>query len=128
MGATFVHRNADIFPNPLTFRPERWIEKGSSDLVNYLVPFSKGPRVCLGIKYVPSLTMFQPVLTSAPDSLAWAEIFLILGNVFRKVDLEIVDTTCAFLQVQYEILTDVPLDSKTSQISRLTCSPFNRTL
>jgi hypothetical protein len=37
------------------------------------------------------------VLTSTPDSFAWAEIFLILGNVFRKVDLEIVDTTYAFL-------------------------------
>ncbi|TEB28399.1 cytochrome P450 [Coprinellus micaceus] len=44
IASNLAYRNADIFPDPLTFRPERWIEKGSSDLVNYLVPFSKGPR------------------------------------------------------------------------------------
>ncbi|KAJ3521440.1 hypothetical protein NMY22_g12322 [Coprinellus aureogranulatus] len=74
MGHTFVHRNPDIFPDPFTFRPERWLDKESSDLMNYVVAFSKGPRTCLGI------------------NLAWAELFLILGNVFRKVDLDIVDT------------------------------------
>ena len=58
MGQTFVHRNPDIFPDPLTFRPERWLEKGSSELANYLVPFSKGPRVCLGIKYALILLIY----------------------------------------------------------------------
>jgi hypothetical protein len=27
-----------------------------------------------------------------PTSLAWAELYLILGNFFRKVDLEIFET------------------------------------
>lgn len=36
---------------------------------------------------------FTVQLTVHVDSLAWAELFLILGNLFRKVDLEIVDTT-----------------------------------
>ena len=46
--STFVHYNADIFPDPEAFRPERWIE--SPDLDNWLVAFSRGPRACLGTK------------------------------------------------------------------------------
>lgn len=52
MSHTFVHRNPDIFPDPLTFIPDRWLGQGSSKLTNYMVAFSKGPRMCLGIKYV----------------------------------------------------------------------------
>lgn len=38
----------NIFPEPKTFKPERWI--GRPDLERYFVPFSKGPRSCAGIK------------------------------------------------------------------------------
>jgi cytochrome P450 len=47
-GSTFVHYNASIFPEPTEFRPERWI--ASDELDNWLVAFSRGPRMCLGIK------------------------------------------------------------------------------
>jgi cytochrome P450 len=47
-GATFVHNNPNIFPEPFKFKPERWID--SPDLDTWLVSFSKGPRMCLGIK------------------------------------------------------------------------------
>ena len=47
-GSTFVHYNADIFPEPDKFIPERWLE--NPDLDNWLVAFSRGPRMCLGIK------------------------------------------------------------------------------
>ena len=49
-GSTFVHHNATLFPDPHTFDPERWI--GRPELENWLVPFSKGPRMCLGVKCV----------------------------------------------------------------------------
>ncbi|TEB08824.1 cytochrome P450 [Coprinellus micaceus] len=75
MSSTFLHRNTDIFPDPYTFNPDRFLGKNPSELTNYIVPFSKGPRMCLGI------------------NLAWAELYLIIGNLFRKVDLELVDTT-----------------------------------
>lgn len=42
--------NEEIFPNPKTFVPERWIE--NPELDRYFVPFGKGSRQCLGIKYV----------------------------------------------------------------------------
>jgi len=69
MGATILHKNPNIFPDPLTFDPERWLKGDSADLDKYLVSFSKGPRSCLGI------------------NLAWCELYLTLGTVFRKLDL-----------------------------------------
>ena len=50
IGSTFVHYNSDIFPSPGVFRPERWLEPQQLDA--WLVAFSRGPRMCLGIKYV----------------------------------------------------------------------------
>jgi cytochrome P450 len=47
-GSTFVHNNAAIFPEPEKFIPERWLE--SPELDNWLIAFSRGPRMCLGIK------------------------------------------------------------------------------
>ena len=44
----FVHRDEDIFPEHEDFRPERWIE--DPGLERWLCSFSRGPRMCLGIK------------------------------------------------------------------------------
>jgi cytochrome P450 len=51
-----VHHDEAIYPQSHSFIPERWLntpktENGSS-LDRYLVSFGKGPRSCLGIKYV----------------------------------------------------------------------------
>lgn len=50
-----VLMNKDIFPEPESFIPERWIEH--PELQRYFVPFGKGSRQCIGIKLVtpPSL-------------------------------------------------------------------------
>ncbi|PPQ71154.1 hypothetical protein CVT24_009835 [Panaeolus cyanescens] len=69
MGATVVHRNPDIFPEPEVFNPERWLKADANELDKYLVSFSKGPRSCLGI------------------NLAWCELYLIIATIFRKLDL-----------------------------------------
>jgi cytochrome P450 len=48
-----VHLDPDTFPEPTSFRPERWLS-GTSEvedhLSRYLVAFSKGTRQCLGMK------------------------------------------------------------------------------
>jgi cytochrome P450 len=42
--------NENIFPEPKAFIPERWIHHPELD--KYFVPFGKGSRQCMGIKYV----------------------------------------------------------------------------
>jgi cytochrome P450 len=53
MTTVLLHQDPEIFPQPLEFRPERWLNGGSSKLDRYLTSFSAGSRVCLG--YVLSL-------------------------------------------------------------------------
>ena len=55
MGATFMHYNPKVFINPKRFDPDRWLQPNTTELEENLVPFSKGPRSCLGIKYVAYL-------------------------------------------------------------------------
>ncbi|KIW01726.1 uncharacterized protein PV09_06903 [Verruconis gallopava] len=68
-GATFVHYNPEIFPEPFEFRPERWIK--NPELEKWLVPFSRGPRMCLGM------------------NLAWLELRLGFGHIIHKLDMEL---------------------------------------
>ncbi|KAF8974372.1 cytochrome P450 [Flammula alnicola] len=75
MSVTSIHLNSTLFPNPTSFAPERWLGPSSRELGRYLVPFSAGPRMCLGI------------------SVAWAELYCFFGHIFRKLDMQIVDTT-----------------------------------
>ncbi|KXN81884.1 Trichodiene oxygenase [Leucoagaricus sp. SymC.cos] len=77
-GYTFLHRDPVIFPDPHEFRPERWLQLDSSALESYLVPFSRGPRMCLGI------------------NLAWCELYLLFANIFRKLDMELYETGWVF--------------------------------
>ena len=51
MTSTLIHRDPDIFLQPLEFIPERWLDpQERKRLERYLVPFSKGTRQCAGIK------------------------------------------------------------------------------
>ena len=74
MSLPLIHRNGDLFKDPLAFRPERWLE-GDSSLEKHLVAFSRGSRGCIG------------------EPLAWTELYLILGTFFRRFDGELVGTT-----------------------------------
>jgi len=78
MTSIFTHENPAIFPEPKEFRPDRWLKGGDSSkerLSKYLVNFSKGTRMCLGM------------------NLAYAEIYLTLAALFRRFELELFETT-----------------------------------
>ncbi|KAI9702616.1 MAG: hypothetical protein M1820_006122 [Bogoriella megaspora] len=71
--ALLLHENPDTFPDPLIYRPERWLVSAAEKqrLQRHLVVFSRGARGCLGM------------------NLAMAELYLILAIVFRRFEFDI---------------------------------------
>ncbi|KIK51155.1 hypothetical protein GYMLUDRAFT_982685 [Collybiopsis luxurians FD-317 M1] len=72
MSQYFMHMNSEVFGDPYTFNPDRWLVADDSEMMHDLVPFSKGPRQWYGF------------------TKTWSELYLILGNIFRKLDLSLV--------------------------------------
>lgn len=64
MSAGIMHLDPRIFPDPLSFQPDRWLENKGRD--RYLVSFSKGSRQCVGI------------------NLAYSELYICLNAVFTR--------------------------------------------
>ncbi|CAE6468594.1 unnamed protein product [Rhizoctonia solani] len=60
---------------PEEYRPERWLENGSESLNKYYVPFSTGPRACLG------------------RNLATMDLALISATFFRRYDVQLATPT-----------------------------------
>ena len=51
MSQRFVHFDRSIYPDPLRFDPERWMQgEKSKQLEKYLVSFSRGARGCVGMQ------------------------------------------------------------------------------
>lgn len=49
----WTHFNPELFPDPHTFRPERFLDADSDSspaIEKYLMPFSRGSRSCIGLK------------------------------------------------------------------------------
>jgi cytochrome P450 len=59
-----IHHDENIFADPESFRPERWIE--NPELEQVLLTFSKGSRQCVGMH------------------LAYAEMYIVLARIFRS--------------------------------------------
>lgn len=58
MTSIMMHQNEQIWPDPMKFAPERWLDPSEAKrLDKYMVSFTKGSRQCVGMKYVdPSLS------------------------------------------------------------------------
>jgi cytochrome P450 len=68
MSILLVHHREDLYPDPYTFRPERWL--GHSPGTYEWIPFGGGTRRCLGA------------------ALAMAEQRIVLEVMVRRLDLE----------------------------------------
>jgi cytochrome P450 family 135 len=69
-----VHRSPDIYPEPLSFKPERFLERDGRDINTYTwIPFGGGVRRCLAAPYAQML-MKQ-----------------VIGTVLAEVDLRAVE-------------------------------------
>ncbi|KAK3312515.1 cytochrome P450 [Apodospora peruviana] len=72
--------NERLFPDPETFRPERWRDDprapdGIRPLTHYLTIFGRGTRMCLGL------------------NLAYSELYIGFATLIRRHELRLVDTT-----------------------------------
>jgi cytochrome P450 len=66
-----MHRRADIYPDPLAFRPERFLE-GQGGTYTW-IPFGGGVRRCLGASF------------------AQLEMRIVLQTLARRLDLRVAD-------------------------------------
>ncbi|MCJ1471637.1 hypothetical protein MMC13_000277 [Lambiella insularis] len=100
MNVFSAHFDPAIFPQPNEFRPERWLEPDAKALKKYFSPFSKGPRICLGME------------------LAYAELYLAVAMIHRRFDTELFETTREDVEIEHDFFTGYPsLTSKGLQIT-----------
>ncbi|KAK8076200.1 cytochrome P450 [Apiospora phragmitis] len=71
MTTILMHTNETLYPAPLSFNPDRWMDAGARRrLEKTYAPFSRGTRICLGMH------------------LAWAEMYLIVSEVIQHFDIK----------------------------------------
>ncbi|KIY64751.1 cytochrome P450 [Cylindrobasidium torrendii FP15055 ss-10] len=78
MGVTFLHFNPEIFPDPMVFKPERWLgiePEAHAILEDNMVSFSRGTRQCVGM------------------GMAWVEMYMIFGHLIRRLDMKAHNTS-----------------------------------
>ncbi|KAL3427893.1 cytochrome P450 [Phlyctema vagabunda] len=94
-----MSHNETIFPDSHQFQPSRWIENSGKtinangeekQLSRYLATFSKGSRICLGM------------------NLAYAELYIGLANIVRRVDLRLYETTIKDVECKADLFVPKP--------------------
>ena len=84
----------DIFPNPESYDPDRWLrakEQGFR-LERYFVSFSKGSRMCVGI------------------NLAYMELYMVVAMVMSRFEMENFETGVDDVRIARDFFVGVPKD------------------
>lgn len=73
------HHSESVFPDSYTYKPERWLGNpkgpdGVKQLSRYMVAFSRGNRMCLGMQ------------------MAYAEMLTTIATLFRRFEMELFET------------------------------------
>ena len=104
----------------ITSDPERWLRPDSVRLRNYLTPFSRGSRQCLGIKWVYLSIRIVYFCNLAAErstiywltisSLAYCELYLTLAAVFApgRFEWEPFETTVEDVETYHDFFTPFP--------------------
>ena len=89
-----VHTDEDIFPDPWTFNPDRWLGPEGLARRKFQMAFNKGGRNCIGI------------------NLAHAELFLVIAAVARY-EMELFETDTSDVEFRHDYQVAYPkLDTK----------------
>ncbi|XP_046964170.1 uncharacterized protein LOC124533044 [Vanessa cardui] len=72
----FIHRHPDYFPDPTSYRPERFFGEEKKKIKQFtFMPFGDGPRVCIGarfskmVMYAGLLTIFRKYRIELPENM-----------------------------------------------------------
>lgn len=93
-----VSHDESIFPSSHTFNPDRWLPTASPSgsttpdgfpLERFMVSFGRGTRSCLGI------------------NLAWTELYLTLGMIFRRFKFELIEPDVRDVQCGHDYFIPV---------------------
>ncbi|KAE9985723.1 hypothetical protein BLS_005689 [Venturia inaequalis] len=90
MTSVIMHANEAIFPQAAVFMPERWLRDDGTrrtELEKYLMSFSKGSRICLGM------------------NLAYCELYILLAALVLKVfpRLKLFETTVEDVEFHHDM-------------------------
>ncbi|TVY33221.1 Cytochrome P450 monooxygenase [Lachnellula occidentalis] len=101
-----------IFPDSHSYIPERWLGNPKTadgeSLEHYLVTFGRGPRSCIGVKW----------LIMDGGSVAWAEVYMTLGTLFRWYKFDLYETDVTDVRYEHDWLMPIPrLDSQGLRLS-----------
>ncbi|KAK5703285.1 hypothetical protein LTR97_004234 [Elasticomyces elasticus] len=82
-----------IYPNPLSFRPERWLVEGEelAQMDHYFTAFGISSRACLGKEYAECRFRCEGE-ADVDDSFAISTLTTGVAMLFRRYDFELVDT------------------------------------
>lgn len=86
MEALLPMQHGDAFTDVHVYNLDWWLSDDAKALDKYF-PFSKGPRICLEIKYKSSVSPSVVVTLRAnlaSDSLAWCELYISFASLFRR--------------------------------------------
>ncbi|KAF9733997.1 hypothetical protein PMIN06_005172 [Paraphaeosphaeria minitans] len=95
MDSFHMHTNAEVFPEPLVFRPERWLgnpkgPNGRQPLTNYLTTFGAGSRICVAMH------------------LAYMEVYVGLSVMMRRHDFHLFETDRSDVEFALDMVAPMP--------------------
>ncbi|KAK8121315.1 hypothetical protein PG999_005435 [Apiospora kogelbergensis] len=92
MSTYLMHTDAEVYPSPFTFDPDRWLRRIGPLMDRNFVPFCRGSRNCTG------------------QNLAMAEISLVLAVLFRPrgCKLELFETDESDVKMAHDFLLPLP--------------------
>ncbi|KAF2704078.1 trichodiene oxygenase [Pleomassaria siparia CBS 279.74] len=83
MTSLLMHTNEKLYPNPMHFNPDRWIDSTPPGAASSkFAPFSRGTRICLGMH------------------LAWAEMYLLLAALVQDFTFAIKGATAGDFELE----------------------------
>ena len=109
-----LHHNPRYFPDPFKFKPERWItedNKRNVHLEKYILSFSTGSRICLGMKYVSyTISIWLTTDLTFPNSLAICEMNLLVAALTLRVlpKMRLYETTADDVRYDHDLMIPMP--------------------